>query len=401
MVWTFALFWYQVYANFDCAYLYDYTYIVMYNLAFTSLPIILMGVLDQDVDDKVSLAVPQLYKRGIERKEWTQPKFWIYMADGLYQSVLVFWSSYLLFWPANTVTHNGLGVDDVKRMGVYVAVCAVIVVNLYVLFNTYRWDWLTLLIQAISILFFFFWTGVWTSSPSSVYFYKGAEEVFGQLSFWVLLFVTVVICLLPRFTFKSAQKVFFPRDVDIVREQVRLGKFDYLKDSDELFPPNPHKAQQGDSASSSEAQQPRRRADSEAAIYPPSSRHASHAHDNSVDTSAAQAAEGITQPAMAENRLSTENRLSADVLRYSITGGSENRMSISPRPSMEHARTSFERTRKSMDRMRPSFEQSDHFTSAAMLTRMSSAGSTGGATHRHNPSRGRGDTIGEESDMGH
>ena len=48
----------------------------MYNLAFTSLPIILMGVLDQDVDDKVSLAVPQLYKRGIERLEWTQTKFW-------------------------------------------------------------------------------------------------------------------------------------------------------------------------------------------------------------------------------------------------------------------------------------------------------------------------------------
>ena len=35
-----------------------------------------MGVLDQDVDDLVSLAVPQLYRRGIERKEWSQPKFW-------------------------------------------------------------------------------------------------------------------------------------------------------------------------------------------------------------------------------------------------------------------------------------------------------------------------------------
>jgi phospholipid-translocating ATPase len=35
-----------------------------------------MGVLDQDVDATISLAVPQLYRRGIERKEWTQPKFW-------------------------------------------------------------------------------------------------------------------------------------------------------------------------------------------------------------------------------------------------------------------------------------------------------------------------------------
>jgi phospholipid-translocating ATPase len=76
LVWTFAIFWYQIYADFDQSYIYEYTYILLYNLAFTSLPVIFMGVLDQDVSDKVSLAVPQLYRRGIERKEWTQRKFW-------------------------------------------------------------------------------------------------------------------------------------------------------------------------------------------------------------------------------------------------------------------------------------------------------------------------------------
>lgn len=76
IVWTFTIFWYQIYCDFDQTYLYDYTYILLFNLAFTSLPVIFMGVLDQDVSDKVSLAVPQLYRRGIERKEWTQSKFW-------------------------------------------------------------------------------------------------------------------------------------------------------------------------------------------------------------------------------------------------------------------------------------------------------------------------------------
>lgn len=76
IVWTFALFWYQLYNSFDGTYLFDYSYILFYNVAFTSLPIILMGTLDQDVSDRVSLAVPQLYRRGIERKEWTQTKFW-------------------------------------------------------------------------------------------------------------------------------------------------------------------------------------------------------------------------------------------------------------------------------------------------------------------------------------
>ena len=76
IVWTFALFWYQLYNGWDCQYLFDYTYILFVNLAFTSLPVIFMGILDQDVSDKVSLAVPQLYRRGIERKEWGQTKFW-------------------------------------------------------------------------------------------------------------------------------------------------------------------------------------------------------------------------------------------------------------------------------------------------------------------------------------
>lgn len=76
MIWTFSIFWYQVFCDFDITYIFEYSYIIMFNLFFTSIPVILMGVLDQDVSDSVSLAVPQLYRRGIERLEWTQRKFW-------------------------------------------------------------------------------------------------------------------------------------------------------------------------------------------------------------------------------------------------------------------------------------------------------------------------------------
>lgn len=76
MIWTFGIFWFEIFCDFDMTYLFDYTYILMFNLFFTSIPVGVMGVLDQDVSDKVSLAVPQLYRRGIERLEWTQRKFW-------------------------------------------------------------------------------------------------------------------------------------------------------------------------------------------------------------------------------------------------------------------------------------------------------------------------------------
>ncbi|EED19378.1 phospholipid-translocating P-type ATPase domain-containing protein [Talaromyces stipitatus ATCC 10500] len=225
LVWTFALFWYSIYNSFDGSYLFDYTYIILINLAFTSLPVIFMGIFDQDVNDRISLAVPQLYMRGIERREWGQVKFWLYMFDGFYQSLMCFFMPYMLYAPANFQRGDGLVLDDRQQFGILVASAAVIASNTYVLMNTYRWDWLTVLINVISSLLLYFWTGIYTSSTASAQFYNHGAEVYGSLSYWTVLFVTVVLCLLPRFAIKAFQKVFFPTDVDIIREQVIQGKF--------------------------------------------------------------------------------------------------------------------------------------------------------------------------------
>lgn len=151
------------------------------------------------------------------------------MLDGLYQSIMCFFMPYLLYSVPNFQRPDGRGIDDRPRFGVLVASAAVISSNVYILLNTYRWDWLTVLINIISNLLIFFWTGVYTSSIASAQFYKAAAEVYSSLSFWVVLLMTVVICLLPRFVIKAFQKVFFPRDVDIIREQVVMGKFKHLK----------------------------------------------------------------------------------------------------------------------------------------------------------------------------
>ncbi|KAF2425815.1 phospholipid-translocating ATPase [Tothia fuscella] len=355
LVWTFALFWFQIFDNFDIAYVYDYTYIILYNLAFTSLPVILMGVLDQDVDDKVSLAVPQLYRRGIERKEWTQPKFWTYMLDGLYQSAIVFFMAYLLFSPANFVTGSGLDVGDTKRFGIFIASTAVVVVNLYILNNTYRWDWLMLLIVAISILLIWFWTGVWTVTTAGFTFHGAAAQVYGTLNFWALLLMTVIACLLPRFVVKATQKIYFPRDADIIREQIREGRFDYLKNNDSFASPPPEKVEMLEQAPSRVAEtEPKRGHHSSGKesedlrpIYPPS-------------------------VAATQNTHGTHTQNGSDGTDY--TGHSfEAPPVVGSAMDRQISRPSFDRARMSMDRIRPSFEQSHDFTSASRLMRLESS----------------------------
>ncbi|KAF2745876.1 phospholipid-translocating P-type ATPase [Sporormia fimetaria CBS 119925] len=349
IVWTFSLFWYQIYTNFDSQYIFDYSYIIFFNLAFTSLPVILMGVLDQDVDDMVSLAVPELYRRGIERLEWTQPKFWAYMVDGVYQSAISFFSVYMLFAPANFNTPSGLGLDELKRMGVFVATIAVCAANFYVLFNTYRWDWLMVLVVVISTLLIWFWTGVYTVSIESYQFYNAANEVYGSLTFWTVLLVALIICLLPRFTIKAIQKIYFPLDVDIIREQVKQGKFDYLKDVDSFIPPPPGKVQ-----TETSSPDPKYKAadiqpgdDDTRPIYPPS----------------------VAPTAGTHNHRSQNGSNSTDyTFRRSLEA-----LPTNPRMSVDRPRPSFDRARFSMDRIRPSFEASNDFTSAAMLSRMESS----------------------------
>src|SRR5438045_9575882 len=119
----------------------------------------------------------------------------LYMGDGIYQSLIVFFMGYLLFMPATPVTENGRGVDDTERMGVFIACSAIAVVNTYILMNTYRWDWLMCLIVAISILLIWAWTGIYSSFKSSFQFYKAGSEVYGTLNFWALTLLVIIICL--------------------------------------------------------------------------------------------------------------------------------------------------------------------------------------------------------------
>lgn len=421
----------------DISYVFDYTYILLYNLAFSSLPVIFLGILDQDVDDKVSLAVPQLYRRGIERLEWTQLKFWTYMIDGVYQSVICFYFTYLVFMPATFNTESGQTVSDYKRMGVYIGHPAVFVVNFYVLLNTYRWDWFMVLMTAISILLIWFWTGVYTAFDSSFTFYEAAPQVYGQLSYWATFLLTIVVCLAPRFAAKAFQKIYLPYDIDVVREQIRQGKFDYLHGAGpaEQSGGNADITKDEFSSSTSEAsgkqvaaggdskKQPaamHRGHHSQAMsedmrpIYPPSvaptqaTTHNARSHNGSDGTDytghrssldrafppaytpgSPQSAHhpppggaGATYGHMSgryDTAPSSPMPPATPTMTVEDTEAPPGRSSLDPaaRPSMDRPRPSFDRLRSSMDRTRPSFEASRDFTSAAYLSRVESSQSQG------------------------
>ena len=280
------------------------------------------------------------------------------MIDGLYQSLIVFFMPYLLFAPATFNDEGGHNVNDNRQIGVYIANAAIIVINSYILMNTYRWDWLTVLITVISILLIFAWTGIYTAFTASFQFYKAGAEVFGTLTFWALTLLTVIICLLPRFTAKAFQKMFMPRLVDLVRDEVRQGKYDYLdnQDAEEMLNPPPKQAM-SDSSMNSSLQNSKSPESAKPGVDRPVSG-------------------GIDRPLSGDPFRSTQG---SDEYTTGDHRGAENRISnpfTLPRSSEERPRPSYDRLRQSTGeygKMRPSFEESRDFTSANHLMRIVSS----------------------------
>lgn len=221
---TFALFWYSICNDFDGSYLFDYTYLVFYNLAFTSAPVILMGVFDQDVSAEVSMLVPQLYRSGIMQLEFTETKFWIYVVDGVFQSLVSFFFPYFLY-SYSFQTSTGLATDHRFFVGVLVTCISCIASNFYVIMHQYRWDWVSILGVCLSCLVIFGWTGIWTVTTLSSEFYNAGTAMFGMTQFWTCLAIGLLVCLLPRGFYDMVQKLYYPTDCDLVREQVNRGDF--------------------------------------------------------------------------------------------------------------------------------------------------------------------------------
>lgn len=225
LAWTATLFWYQIFDSFTGSYLYNYSYILLINIVFTSLPVGMLGVLDQDLDYDVSFRTPQLYKRGILRLEWSNLKFWMFMLDGLYQSLVLFFFPFALYKAGGFVTFSGVQFNGITDMGFFVANVAIVVINTYVLLDMYRWDYISFIVITLSSASIFIWTVIYSAFKFDIFFYQIASQGYGNLLFWANFLIVFVVCLLPSNIYRIAQTFYWPKDSDIIREQAYLGQF--------------------------------------------------------------------------------------------------------------------------------------------------------------------------------
>ncbi|RKP39749.1 hypothetical protein BJ085DRAFT_13927, partial [Dimargaris cristalligena] len=221
IIWTFALFWFQLWCGFSLTFLFDYALMMFYNLAFTSIPVLVLGVLDQDVAADVSMAVPQLYMGGIKGTEFNMRRFWMHIFDGIYQSLVCVLIPFYVYNLTASAHSSGLDDTELNEVGTIISIGVVCAANLYVALNTMNWTWIIPVVVTLSTLSLSLFLGIYCQLDVSALYHMDVQ-IYTQGNFYFVLAIVLILCMLPRFFIKFISQTFFPSDADIVREVVHL-----------------------------------------------------------------------------------------------------------------------------------------------------------------------------------
>ncbi|KAJ2780447.1 hypothetical protein GGI15_003533 [Coemansia interrupta] len=216
VIWAMVPFWYSIYCAFSANVFYDLSYIQLYNVIFTVAPVVILGCVDKPFNYKTAMTYVAVYADGIHNRYFQWWRYYMYVVDGVYQSVVCFFTFYLFTYTSDVQNHDGRtwGRSDLST-GPTVAV--VIAASLCVGFNSWQWNWLMAAAITFSIVVCILYIAI--SSAVRYYSLQGvATSVMSTVEFWFGVMIAVVVALLPRFTVRSWQKLNRPRDLDIIRE---------------------------------------------------------------------------------------------------------------------------------------------------------------------------------------
>ncbi|KAM6227186.1 phospholipid-transporting ATPase IC isoform 2-T8 [Spheniscus humboldti] len=119
--------WYSFFNGFSAQTAYEDWFITLYNVLYSSLPVLLVGLLDQDVSDKLSLRFPRLYVLGQKDLLFNYKKFFLSLLHGAITSLIIFFIPYGAY--LKTMGQDGEAPSDYQSFAVTAASSLIFVVN--------------------------------------------------------------------------------------------------------------------------------------------------------------------------------------------------------------------------------------------------------------------------------
>uniref|UniRef100_UPI00398EFEB6 phospholipid-transporting ATPase ID isoform X2 n=1 Tax=Pristiophorus japonicus TaxID=55135 RepID=UPI00398EFEB6 len=231
---TLVHFWYGFFCGFSAQTVYDEWYITLYNLVYTSLPVLAMSLFDQDVNDRWSMAYPQLYEPGQINLYFSKLVFMKCILHGVYSSLVLFFIPYGALFEA--VRDDGKTVSDYQSFALIAQTCLLVAVTLQIALDTTHWTainhffaWGSLAVY-FAITFTMYSNGMYLMFPTSFPFIGTARNALNQPHVWLTIFLTATMCVLPVVIMRYLNAELRPTFSDKLRYKITQIK---------MLPPKP------------------------------------------------------------------------------------------------------------------------------------------------------------------
>uniref|UniRef100_A0A3B5B8H8 Phospholipid-transporting ATPase n=1 Tax=Stegastes partitus TaxID=144197 RepID=A0A3B5B8H8_9TELE len=201
-------FLYQFFCLFSQQTLYDSVYLTLYNICFTSLPILVYSLFEQLVHPHILQNKPGLY-RDISKNSMLSFRTFLYWTLlGFCHAFIFFFGSYILMGEDTTLMGNGQMFGN-WTFGTLVFTVMVITVTLKLALETQFWTWMNHFVTWGSIAFYFifslFYGGIIWPFLHTQDMYFVFVQLLSSGSAWFAIIIIVITCLFPD----VVKKVFY------------------------------------------------------------------------------------------------------------------------------------------------------------------------------------------------
>ncbi|XP_045144279.1 phospholipid-transporting ATPase IG isoform X3 [Echinops telfairi] len=193
-------FLYQFFCGFSQQPLYDAAYLTMYNICFTSLPILAYSLLEQHINIDTLTSDPRLYMKitGNAMLQLGPFLYWTLLAA--FEGTVFFFGTYFLFQTSSLE-------DDGKvygnwTFGTMVFTVLVFTVTLKLALDTRFWTWINHFViwgsLAFYVFFSFFWGGIIWPFLKQQRMYFVFAQMLSSVSTWLAIVFLIFISLFPE-----------------------------------------------------------------------------------------------------------------------------------------------------------------------------------------------------------
>ncbi|XP_042638711.1 phospholipid-transporting ATPase IK [Orycteropus afer afer] len=165
-----AQIWFAFYNGFSAQPLYEGWFLALFNLLYSTLPVLYIGLFEQDVNAGKSLQMPELYMAGQKDELFNYGVFFQALGHGMTTSLVNFFVTLLACYD----TGGPSNLSDYQSFGVIVALSGLLSITLEVILIIRYWTVLTVLAILLSFLCY----SVMTCAIQSLWLFQTSPKTF-------------------------------------------------------------------------------------------------------------------------------------------------------------------------------------------------------------------------------